>query len=243
MPARSTRCSRRRRCAICALIAGKVLMDRNAPPALTDTARSGYDQSKALIEKWHGRGRCLYAITPRFAVTSTPEQLELAGACGASIPTCSCKPTSPRTSMRSTGCRKLYPRAARLSRRLRPLWTDRPARGAGPRRASRGERLRALPRERNGAGALSDLKSVSRQRAISAAHGARSAPSGRMSASAPISAPAPAFRCSRPWAKPTRWRSCNAARSTPSRHSFSLPSAAPARSRSTTSIGTLARRT
>lgn len=62
------------------LIAGKVLMDREAPPALMDTARSGYDQSKALIEKWHGRGRALYAITPRFAVTSTPEQLELAGA-------------------------------------------------------------------------------------------------------------------------------------------------------------------
>jgi guanine deaminase len=62
------------------LIAGKVLMDRNAPAALTDTARSGYDESKALIEKWHGRGRCLYAITPRFAATSTPEQLELAGA-------------------------------------------------------------------------------------------------------------------------------------------------------------------
>jgi guanine deaminase len=61
------------------LIAGKVLMDRNAPPALTDTAGSGYDQSKALIGKWHGRGRCLYAITPRFAATSTPEQLELAG--------------------------------------------------------------------------------------------------------------------------------------------------------------------
>ena len=61
------------------LIAGKVLMDRNAPAALTDTARSGYDQSKALIGKWHGRGRCLYAITPRFAGSSTPEQLELAG--------------------------------------------------------------------------------------------------------------------------------------------------------------------
>ena len=61
------------------LIAGKVLMDRNAPAALTDTAQSGYDQSKALIGKWHGRGRALYAITPRFAGSSTPEQLELAG--------------------------------------------------------------------------------------------------------------------------------------------------------------------
>ena len=62
------------------LVAGKVLMDRNAPPALTDTAQTGYDQSKALIARWHGRGRCLYAITPRFAATSTPAQLELAGA-------------------------------------------------------------------------------------------------------------------------------------------------------------------
>jgi guanine deaminase len=62
------------------LIAGKVLMDRNAPPALCDTARSGYDQSKALIARWHGHGRALYAITPRFAGSSTPEQLEAAGA-------------------------------------------------------------------------------------------------------------------------------------------------------------------
>jgi guanine deaminase len=62
------------------LAAGKVLMDRNAPPALCDTASSGYEQSRALIAKWHGRGRLLYAITPRFAGTSSPEQLAAAGA-------------------------------------------------------------------------------------------------------------------------------------------------------------------
>lgn len=61
------------------MIAGKVLMDRNAPDYLTDTAESGYAESKALIERWHGRGRLHYAVTPRFAPTSTPEQLELAG--------------------------------------------------------------------------------------------------------------------------------------------------------------------
>jgi guanine deaminase len=61
------------------MIAGKVLMDRNAPAALTDTAKSGYDQSKALIAKWHGRGRQLYAVTPRFAASSTPEQMHMAG--------------------------------------------------------------------------------------------------------------------------------------------------------------------
>jgi guanine deaminase len=62
------------------MIAGKVLMDRNAPPALLDTPRKGYDESKALIAKWHGRGRLRYAVTPRFAATSSPEQMESAGA-------------------------------------------------------------------------------------------------------------------------------------------------------------------
>ena len=61
------------------LIAGKVLMDRHAPDGLCDTPQSAYDESKNLIEKWHAKGRALYAITPRFAPTSTPEQLEKAG--------------------------------------------------------------------------------------------------------------------------------------------------------------------
>jgi guanine deaminase len=61
------------------MIAGKVLMDRNAPTALRDSAQQGYDDSKALIARWHGRGRSLYAITPRFAGTSTPAQLDAAG--------------------------------------------------------------------------------------------------------------------------------------------------------------------
>ena len=61
------------------MIAGKVLMDRNAPQPLTDTPQRGYDESKALIARWHGSGRSLYAITPRFAVTSSPEQMDLAG--------------------------------------------------------------------------------------------------------------------------------------------------------------------
>ena len=61
------------------MIAGKVLMDRNAPDYLTDTAESGYAESKELIERWHGKGRLHYAVTPRFAPTSTPKQLSLAG--------------------------------------------------------------------------------------------------------------------------------------------------------------------
>jgi guanine deaminase len=70
------------------MIAGKVLMDRNAPAALSDTAQSGYDDSKVLIAKWHGRGRSMYAITPRFAPTSTPEQLAAAGALKREHPDC-----------------------------------------------------------------------------------------------------------------------------------------------------------
>ncbi|MBO6279478.1 MAG: amidohydrolase family protein, partial [Pseudomonas sp.] len=53
------------------LIAGKVMMDRNAPNYLTDTAETGYSESKALIERWHGKGRLHYAVTPRFAPTSS----------------------------------------------------------------------------------------------------------------------------------------------------------------------------
>lgn len=62
------------------MIAGKVLMDRDAPAGLLDTPARAYDESKALIWRWHDRGRLLYAVTPRFAVTSSPAQLEMAGA-------------------------------------------------------------------------------------------------------------------------------------------------------------------
>ncbi len=61
------------------LISGKVMMDRNAPDFLCDTAKSSYEDSAKLIEKWHENGRALYAITPRFAPTSTVAQLQVAG--------------------------------------------------------------------------------------------------------------------------------------------------------------------
>ena len=70
------------------VVAGKTCMDRNAPEALRDTAQRAYDESRALIEAWHGRGRLGYAITPRFAPTSSPEQLEALGALWAEFPTC-----------------------------------------------------------------------------------------------------------------------------------------------------------
>ncbi|MEM9267593.1 MAG: guanine deaminase, partial [Pseudomonadota bacterium] len=62
------------------VLAGKVMMDRNAPEGLRDTAQTSYDESTALIERWHGVDRLGYAITPRFAPTSRQAQLEAAGA-------------------------------------------------------------------------------------------------------------------------------------------------------------------
>ncbi len=61
------------------LASGKVMMDRHCPENLRDTAASGYESSQRLIERWHGKNRLTYAVTPRFAPTSTDEQLKLAG--------------------------------------------------------------------------------------------------------------------------------------------------------------------
>lgn len=60
------------------MVAGKVMMDRNAPQGLLDTPEMSYDETRAVIADWHGKGRNHVAITPRFAITSTPEQMEVA---------------------------------------------------------------------------------------------------------------------------------------------------------------------
>ena len=68
------------------LVAGKVLMDRNAPENILDTVASGKADSEALIEKWHGQGRLGYAVTPRFAGTSSQQQLQSAAELFAKYP-------------------------------------------------------------------------------------------------------------------------------------------------------------
>jgi len=68
------------------VLAGKTCMDRNAPEGLRDTAQSAYDDSRALIGRWHGVDRLSYVITPRFAPTSTPDQLAALGALWAEHP-------------------------------------------------------------------------------------------------------------------------------------------------------------
>jgi len=91
------------------LAAGKVLMDRNAPHGLRDSARSGYDDSLALIRKWHGRGRLLYAITPRFAGTSSAEQLAAAGALWREHPDCLMQTHIAETEAEVAWIRELFP--------------------------------------------------------------------------------------------------------------------------------------
>jgi guanine deaminase len=62
------------------VLGGKVMMDRNCPEGVRDTAQASYDDTEALIARWHGKGRALYVITPRFAITSSPEQMAMAQA-------------------------------------------------------------------------------------------------------------------------------------------------------------------
>ena len=70
------------------VVAGKTCMNRNAPDYLLDTVNSSYDESKKLIEKWHKKNRLVYTISPRFAPTSTPEQLDCLGNLWSEFPDC-----------------------------------------------------------------------------------------------------------------------------------------------------------
>jgi guanine deaminase len=87
-------------------------MDRHAPATLADTAQSGYDESKALIVRWHGRGRLAYAVTPRFAPTSSPEQLAAAGALVREHPGVYVQTHLAETTDEVAWVRRLYPETA-----------------------------------------------------------------------------------------------------------------------------------
>lgn len=99
--------SRRHLCAI----AGKTCMDRNAPEGLRDTAQSAYDDSKALLERWHGLDRLIYAVTPRFSPTSTPEQLHGLGALWAEHPDCPMQTHLSEQTDEVAWVKELYPEA------------------------------------------------------------------------------------------------------------------------------------
>lgn len=69
-----------------ALITGKTMMDRDVPQAVRDTPEEGARESEALYRQWHGKARLRYAVTPRFAVTSSEGQLRRAGELLKSLP-------------------------------------------------------------------------------------------------------------------------------------------------------------
>ncbi len=107
-------------------------MDRNAPEALRDDAQSGYDESLALIRKWHGRGGLMYAITPRFAGTSSAEQLAAAGALWRDHPDCLMQTHVAENPGRSRWIRELFPERGNYLGRLRSPRTLRKRRGVRP---------------------------------------------------------------------------------------------------------------
>ncbi|TMV90315.1 guanine deaminase [Thioclava sp. BHET1] len=93
------------------MFAGRTCMDRNAPDGLRDTAQSAYDQSKALLERWHGTDRLSYVITPRFSPTSSPEQLSALGALWAEHPDCLMQTHLSEQTDEVAWVRDLYPQA------------------------------------------------------------------------------------------------------------------------------------
>lgn len=93
------------------VVAGKTCMDCNAPAGLRDTAQSAYDDSKALIDAWHGKGRITYAITPRFSPTSTPEQMRALGNLWAEHPDCLMQTHLSEQTDEIEWVKSLYPQA------------------------------------------------------------------------------------------------------------------------------------
>jgi len=92
-------------------VAGKTCMDRNAPEGLRDTAQSAYDDSRALLDRWHGVDRLSYAITPRFSPTSSPEQLDALGSLWTEHPDCLMQTHLSEQTDEIEWVRSLYPQA------------------------------------------------------------------------------------------------------------------------------------
>jgi guanine deaminase len=93
------------------LVAGKVLMDRNAPAGLVDDVVTAEREMAALIARWHGRGRLAYAVTVRFAPTSTREQLALAGRLCSADPTLYLQTHLAENRAEVSWVRELFPEA------------------------------------------------------------------------------------------------------------------------------------
>ena len=174
--------------------------------------QSSYDDSKALIARWHGQGRALYAISPRFAITSTPAQMEMAQALVAEHPDLHMQTHLSENRDEIDFTLSLYPEARDyldVYETLRPARAEEPVR---PRDPPLRPRDRGDGRDRLGRGLLPDLEPLPRLRASTT----RSACARRASAapSPPTSAAAPTTRCCAPSTRATRCWRCAARSST-----------------------------
>ncbi len=153
------------------LVAGKVLMDRNVPEQLRDAADGGYEDSVELIERWHDRSRLSYAVTPRFAPTSTERQLEL---CGRLLDRHPGVYLQSHVAENRCGGRlggralSLEPQLSRRLRSLRPAARAHGLRALHPRRP-RGPPAHGGDRRRDGV--LPDVEPLPRQRTVRCAGG------------------------------------------------------------------------
>jgi len=193
---------------------GKVLMDRNAPENLLDTAQTGYDQSKTLAEKWHGRGRNIYAVTPRFAPTSTPEQLEVAGALWREHPGTLMQTHLSENPSEIAWMKELFPEAPDYFGVYQHFGLTGPG-------AIFGHAIHLTERERAALRTPVPPLRIARRPTCSSVRACSTWPGCGMwirpspSVSPAMSPAAPACPCSRPCAPPTRWRNCAATACTP----------------------------
>lgn len=92
-----------------AIITGKTMMDRDVPEAVRDTPETGARESEALYQRWHGKGRLRYVVSPRFAVTSSEAQLQVSGDLMRSLPDALLQTHLSESEGEIALIRKLYP--------------------------------------------------------------------------------------------------------------------------------------
>ena len=178
------------------LVTGKVLMDRSAPPGICDTAETGYQQSRILIRQWHGKGRLGYAVTPRFALTSSADQLEMAGRLLAETPGVHLHTHLSENPEELAAVHRLFPDCPDYFSVYEKFGLATLPFGVRPWHPSLACRMVAPGQKRFQCRLLPHVQSVSRQRAVRSGGGGKC----RRAASvwAPMSAAARRCRCSRP---------------------------------------------
>ena len=189
-----------------AIATGKTMMDRNAVPAVHDAPEQGARDSEKLLVKWHGRGRARYAVTPRFAITSSEAQLRLSGELLKSHPEALLQSHLSESLLEIAAVKRLFPNDTDYTAVYDRFGLLGPnslfAHGVhlSERECARlhGTGSKVVP--------LSNLKYVSGLGAFRALPICAKPRAQSASGSPQTSAAAPAIRCWRPWRKPIRWR-------------------------------------